>query len=78
MKGPLSVDIRLNYVSASQELSDLLFGKGEIKPQVVEMASIKAKTDVTPFAPIKKTPGFTFIFFLMAILILYARIKRII
>lgn len=72
------MDVRLNYASASQELSDLLFRKGEIKPPVVEMASVKAKIDVTPFVPVKKTPGFTFISFMMAILILYARIKRII
>lgn len=77
LKGPLSVDVRLNYASASQELSDLLFGKGEIKPPVVEMASVKAEIDVTPFFPIKKTPGFTFFPFMMTILILYARIKRI-
>ena len=78
LKGPLNVDVRLNYVSASQELSDLLFGKGEIKPPIVEMTSVSAKIDVTPYVPIKKTPGFTSIFLLMAILILYARIKRII
>ncbi len=75
-EGSLSVAVRLNYVSATQELSDILFGKGVIKPPVVEMASAKGTIDGTPILPVKETPGFSSGFFAMAIFIFYVIIKR--
>lgn len=70
-KSPLLINVKLNYVSASQKLSDLLFGKGSIKPPVIEMASANATLDIPAT---KEMPGFTFVP-LMTIL-LYIWIKR--
>lgn len=69
-EGRLLISVKLNYVSASQELSDLLFGKGNIKPPVVEMASVNATLEV----PKKEMPGFGFI---LAITALYMAKKRL-
>jgi len=66
-KGPLSIVVRLNYVSALQELSDLLFGKGSVKPSVVEMASANATLDIPPT---KEMPGFG-AFSLLVVLLFY-------
>jgi len=78
--GPLSISAKLNYQSASQELADELFGKGVIKPPVVVMASANASMDTrtAPSITPKEVPGFTFFLPVMALLTLYARIKRII
>lgn len=76
--GPLSISAKLNYISATQELADELFGKGVIKPPVVEMASINNTIELASSDKVKKVPGFTYTILAMAILILYARIKRII
>lgn len=69
-KGLLSIAVRLNYVSASQELSDLLFGKGSIKPPIIEMASANATLDIPAT---KEMPGFTVLVILMVIFAAYAR-----
>lgn len=75
--GPLSISAKLNYISATQELADELFGKGVIKPPVVEMASANNTIKIAPSEDAKKVPGFTSTLFAMVILISYARIKRI-
>ncbi len=69
-QSPLLIDVRLNYVSASQELSDLLFGKGSVKPPVIEMASANTTLDI-PAA--KEMPGFTVLVLLFVIFTVYAR-----
>lgn len=62
-KKPVTISARLNYVSASQELSDLLFGEGRVRPPVVEMASV----NYTLYAPAsKESPGFTFVLVILA------------
>ncbi len=64
-KRPVILSARLNYVSASQELSDLLFGKGKVRPPVIEMTS----ANYTLYASsAKETPGFSFV---MAIFTFY-------
>jgi len=65
VKRPVTISARLNYVSASQELSDLLFGKGKVRPPVIEMTSV----NYTLYASAsKETSGFTFV---MVILTFY-------
>ncbi len=67
-KGPLTIEVKLNYVSASQELADMLFEKGTVKPPVIEMASANATLNLKP---VKETPGFTLAPIILATLILY-------
>ncbi len=70
---PVTIMTRLNYVSASQELSDLLFGQGKVRPPVIEMAS----ANYTLFAPSpKETPGFTFVM-IMPVIYIIARFSKI-
>lgn len=72
--GLLHIDVKLNYVSASQELSDLLFGKGKVKPPVIEMASANATIEIP--VPRKEMPGLEIIFMPLIIFAAYVRIKR--
>ncbi len=65
-RGPITIHVKLNYMSASQELSDLLFEKGRVKPPVVVMASANATLNVPAG---KETPGFGFA---QAILVMFA------
>jgi hypothetical protein len=67
-KGPLTIAVKLNYVSATQELSDILFGKGEVRPPVIEMASANATLDL-PFT--QEIPGFTLLSIIPALLMFY-------
>ncbi|MCX9073489.1 MAG: hypothetical protein OIN88_02370 [Candidatus Methanoperedens sp.] len=56
------------HLTATQELSDLLFGKGKIRPPVIEMTS----TNITLGEPAaKETPGLTAFPFVLAIIALY-------
>jgi hypothetical protein len=71
--GPLHIDVKLNYVSASQELSDLLFGKGQIKPPVIEMASANATIEIP--VSTKETPGLEILFMPLIIFVTYVLIK---
>ncbi len=64
-KKPVTITARLNYVSASQELSDTLFGEGKVRPPVIEMTSVNYKLYASAS---KETPGFTFV---MVILTFY-------
>lgn len=62
-KKPVTISARLNYVSASQELSDLLFGEGKVRPPVIEMAS----ANYTLYASAaKESAGFTFVLVILA------------
>ena len=72
--GPLSVSIKLNYISASQELSDFLFGKGEIIAPAIEMASTGVSIDIPDT---KEMPGFSAVA-VLSILIVFicVRIKQ--
>jgi hypothetical protein len=74
--GPLNISAKLNYVSATQELADELFGKGVIKPPVVEMASANDIIELAPSDTTKKVSGFNYVLLAMAIVISYARIKK--
>lgn len=72
----MNISAKLNYVSATQELADELFGKGVIKPPVVEMASANTMVEVAKSDTIKKVSGFTLAFPIIVIIISFARIKR--
>jgi hypothetical protein len=65
VKKPVTISARLNYVSASQELSDMLFGEGKVKPPVIEMTSANY---ILYESTSKETTGFTFV---MVILTFY-------
>ncbi len=59
VEGQLAIEVKLYYHSASQELSDLLFGKGGVDVPEIEMTGATAKLNVEPAAkPETKTPGF--------------------
>ena len=68
IKGPITFEVKLNYVSASQELADMLFEKGTVRPPVFEMASANATLNLKP---VRETPGFTLAPMILATLILY-------
>ncbi len=70
--GPLNITITLNYIPLSQGLSDVLFGKGEMKPQVIKMAAANTTLGIPPT---KRMPGFSPELFLIAILILFRLTK---
>lgn len=57
-KKPITISARLNYVSVSQELADLLFGEGKVRPPVIEMTS--ANYTIYGSTP-KETPGITLV-----------------
>lgn len=62
-KRPVTITARLNYVSASRELSDILFGEGKVVPPVIEMTS----ANYTLYAPTEKeSPDFTFVLAILA------------
>ncbi len=57
-KKPITISAKLNYVSASQELADVLFGKGNVSPPVIEMTS----ANYTIYGSTsKETPDFTLV-----------------
>ncbi len=59
VEGQLAIEVKLYYHSASQELSDLLFGKGGVDVPEIEMTGATAKLKVEPAAKSEtKTPGF--------------------
>ncbi len=72
---PVTITARLNYVSASQELSDLLLGKGKVRPPIIEMASVNHTLYASSA---KETTGFTFIMVIIAIYITagFYRLRR--
>ncbi len=67
-KGPLAINVRLDYMPISQELSDMLFEKGRVRPPVVEMASANATLN---WQGKKETPGFTSVTMILATLALF-------
>jgi hypothetical protein len=62
VEGPLTIEVKLYYHSASQELSDLLFGKGGVDVPEIEMTGTAAKLNVEP-----KTPGFEIVTAVLAL-----------
>ncbi len=46
IKGPITVEAKLNYRSAPQETIDMLFGKGEVEVPIVEMSKIETSLEV--------------------------------
>lgn len=74
-RGPLNLEVRLNYISATQELSDLLFGKGQVISPTIEMTAANTTIDIpaskeeTP----KQTPGFSL---LLAVTFLLYAVKQ--
>lgn len=45
-KGPIRIEVKLNYRSAPQETLDMLFGKGEMKAPIIEMSKIETEVEV--------------------------------
>lgn len=76
-EGPLNVSAKLNYISATQELADELFGEGVIKPPVVEMSSENIMFDVSPTINEKKVPGLTYAVSMFVIFFLYGGMKKL-
>lgn len=77
-KGPITINARLNYVSATQELSDILFGEGKLIPPAIEMTSTNTSLNIPAgetSIPPKESPGFTFV--IAAAVLLSAGIIRI-
>lgn len=74
-KGPLGVDVRLNYISASQELLDILFEEGEIISPAIEMTSATTTIEIPDGTP-EETPGFIGIAAIIAMIVLFNKIKR--
>jgi hypothetical protein len=72
---PVTITARLNYVSASQELSDMLFGDGKVRPPVIVMTS----ANYTVYkSPAKETPEFTFVMVILTFYItaLLSKLRR--
>ena len=76
-EGPFNVSAKLNYISATQELADELFGKGVIKPPVVEMTSENIMIEVSPTIIQKKVPGLPYAVSVVVIFSLYRRMKEL-
>lgn len=75
-QGPLTVEAKLYYHTASQGLSDLLFGKGVVNVPEIEMtkatANLKVESAGKPASAITpKTTGFTGIVFVLVLAVLY-------
>ena len=45
-KGPIRIEVKLNYRSAPQETLDMLFGKGEMEAPIIEMSKIETEVEV--------------------------------
>lgn len=73
-EGPLSVSVKLYYISASQELSDLLFGRGEVIAPAIEMASTWVSINIPEE---KKMPGASIVSLLLVLFVIsVARIRQ--
>ena len=65
--GPITVEAKLNYRSASQKLLDSIFGKGVVVAPVIEMASAEGTIEVGK-EPGEGVPGFEALFVLISLL----------
>lgn len=77
-QGPLTIEAKLYYHTASQSLSDLLFGKGAVIVPEIEMtkanANLKVEPATEPIAP--KTPGFSILVALGVLIVIYLLKRR--
>ncbi len=72
VKGPIKVEAKLNYRSASQKFLDELFGKGAVVAPVIEMAGAEGTVEV----PDKGVPGFEIFFVLISLLVVAYLLRR--
>lgn len=75
VKGPITVEAKLNYLSASQKFLDELFGKGAVVAPVIEMASAEGTIELGK-APGEGVPGFEVLFALINLLVVAYLVKR--
>jgi hypothetical protein len=73
VKGPITVEAKLNYRSASQKLLDELFGDGVVVAPVVEMARAQCMMEVEKEPGV---PGFECTFVLISLLAVAYLIRR--
>jgi PGF-CTERM protein len=73
--GPITVEAKLNYRSASQKLLDSIFGKGVVVAPVIEMASAEGTIEVGK-EPGEGVPGFEVLFALISLLVVVYLVKR--
>ncbi|CAD7767239.1 MAG: hypothetical protein DNFNHJIP_00646 [Candidatus Argoarchaeum ethanivorans] len=75
MKGPITVEAKLNYRSASQKFLDELFGNGAVVAPVIEMAGAEGTIEVWE-EPGEGVPGFEVLFVLISLLVMAYLVKR--
>jgi len=75
VKGPITVEAKLNYRSASQKFLDELFGKGAVVAPVIEMAGAEGTVELGK-APGEGVPGFEILFVLISLLVVAYLVKR--
>ncbi len=75
LEGPITVNAKLNYRSASQKFLDELFEEGEVVAPVIEMAGAESTIEVGN-APDEGVPGFECIFVLISLLAVAYLIRR--
>jgi len=71
VKGPITVEAKLNYRSASQKFLDELFGTGAVVAPVIEMAGAEDTIEV----PGEGVPGFEVLFVLISLLVVAYLVK---
>ncbi|NQE45005.1 hypothetical protein C5S31_03145 [ANME-1 cluster archaeon GoMg2] len=76
VNGPITVEAKLNYRSASQKLLDSIFGKGKVVAPVIEMAGAEDTIEVGKKAPDEGVPGFESIFALLSLLVVAYMVRR--
>ena len=75
VKGPITVEAKLNYRSVSQKLLNELLGDDAVVASVVEMAGAKDTIEVGE-EPGKGVPGFEVLFVLISFLVVAYLVKR--
>lgn len=76
VNGPITVEAKLNYRSASQKLLDSIFGKGKVVAPVIEMAGAEDTIEVGKKAPDEGVPGFESIIALLSLLVVAYLVRR--
>jgi PGF-CTERM protein len=72
VKGPITIEAKLNYRSASQNFLDELFGEGAVVAPVIEMAGAEGTIEV----PSEGVPGFEVLFALISLLAVAYLVRR--
>ncbi len=72
VKGPITVEAKLNYRSASQKFLDELFGKGAVVAPVIEMAGAEGTIEVLG----EGVPCFEVLFALISLLVVAYLVRR--